>query len=201
MADFNYINVSDFECTGMITKSCDLPKLCIAIDEALIFDLEHTLCFDFIHGVLEQWETLPTDSSELTEDQTLYRDLIEGSTYRDCSGRLKRHLGIKKLWIYYAYAKYLIINAHNDSPNGLVTKQNDWSMPVPLKELNELSAKYRNMAKETLENVREYLCLNKEIFTNFDDCGCQLSCGCEGVCSCAGKPKRITGFSFRSVRK
>ena len=83
----------------------------------------------------------------------------------------KRHLGIKRVWIYYAYAKYLIINAHSDTPNGLVNKQNEWSMPVPLRELNDLSNKYKNMGRETLQNLREYLCINKEIFPKFDACG------------------------------
>lgn len=201
MADINYISPSDFECVGILTKSCDLPKLCIALEESRIFDLEPALCFDFLLGVLEQWQELPVDpEDEHTADQRLYRDLIYGGTYRDCSGNLRRHLGIKRLWIYYAYSKYLLLNPVNDTPNGAVHKQNDWSVPLTIEELNSLSARYRNMAKETLKNIMEYLCLNKINFANFDDCGCQLSCGCMGSCSC-GKPKKITGFKFKSIRK
>ena len=196
MSDYIFLQPSDFGCVGLITKSCDISKLCIAINESKEFDMEPIFCYDFFDEVLTKWKNLP--ESDLSEEDQNYKNLIYGSTYLS-NGKTKKHLGIKKLWTYYAYAKYVVINAHNDSPNGLTTKQNDWSMPVPLKEINSISARYSNMAKETLLNIKEYLCLNKEKFSKFDDCECRLQCGCTGACSCDGKPKRISGFKFRSV--
>ena len=194
------LNKSDFSCVGMVTASCDLQKLCIAVEEAKLFDLEPVLCFGFLTDIFAKWEALPTDpSAELTPEQQQTYDLINGSTYL-VGSQTKRHLGIKRVWIYYAYAKYLIINAHSDTPNGLVNKQNEWSMPVPLRELNDLSNKYKNMGRETLQNLREFLCINKEIFPKFDACGCTLSCGCIGACSC-GSPIKLSGFRYRSVKK
>ena len=199
MSDFIYLQPVDFSCVGIVTKSCDNAKLKIAIDESKEFDMEPIFCYDFFDDILKKWSDLP--ENDLTEEQQNYKDLIYGSTYLDANGKTKKHLGIKKLWTYYSYAKYVVINAHNDSPNGLTSKQNDWSMPVPLKEINTISARYSNMAKETLINIKEYLCLNKEKFPKFDDCECSLQCGCIGACNCDGKPKRISGFKFRSVSK
>lgn len=198
MSDYIFLQPSDFGCVGLITKSCDISKLCIAINESKEFDMEPIFCYDFFDEVLTKWENLP--ESDLSEEEQNYKNLIYGSTYLS-NGKTKKHLGIKKLWTYYAYAKYVVINAHNDSPNGLTTKQNDWSMPVPLKEINSISARYSNMAKETLVNIKEYLCLNKEKFSKFDDCECRLQCGCTGACNCDGKPKRVSGFKFRSVSR
>ena len=199
MSDFIYLQATDFNCVGIVTKSCDNAKLNIAIDESKEFDMEPIFCYDFLDDILKKWSDLP--ESNLSEEQQNYKDLIYGSTYLYANGKSKKHLGIKRLWTYYAYAKYVVINAHNDSPNGLTTKQNDWSMPVPLKEINSISARYSNMAKETLINIKEYLCLNKEKFSKFDDCECRLQCGCTGTCNCEGKPKRVSGFKFRSVGK
>ena len=198
MSDYIFLQPLDFGCVGLITKSCDISKLCIAVNESREFDMEPIFCYDFFEEVLTKWENLP--ESDLSEEEQNYKDLIYGSTYLS-NGKTKKHLGIKKLWTYYAYAKYVIINAHNDSPNGLTTKQNDWSMPVPLKEINTISARYSNMAKETIANIKEYLCLNKEKFSKFDDCECRLQCGCTGACNCDGKPKRVSGFKFRSVSR
>ena len=198
MSDYIFLHPTDFSCVGLITKSCDNAKLCIAVNESREFDMEPIFCYDFFEEVLTKWENLP--ESDLSEEEKNYKDLIYGATYLS-NGKTKKHSGIKKLWTYYAYAKYVVINAHNDSPNGLTTKQNDWSMPVPLKEINTISARYSNMAKETLINIKEYLCLNKEKFSKFDDCDCRLQCGCTGVCNCDGKPKRVSGFKFRSVGK
>ena len=197
MSDFIYLQATDFNCVGIVTKSCDNVKLNISIDESKEFDMEPIFRYDFLDDILKKWSDLPENT--LTEEQQNYKDLIYGSTYLDANGKTKKHLGIKRLWTYYSYAKYVVINAHNDSPNGLTSKQNDWSMPVPLKEINTISARYSNMAKETLVNIKEYLCLNKEKFPKFDDCVCSLQYGCIGACD--GKPKRISGFKFRSVSK
>ncbi|MGL5233753.1 MAG: hypothetical protein ACRC8Z_03220 [Empedobacter falsenii] len=186
----NYIKQSDFDCVGLVAKHCDLSKLCIAINESETFDLVPLFCFDFVSDVLRHW----------TDTSGKYYDLINGGNYTDDSGRTHQNLGLKKVWIYYAYARYVLINQINDTANGTVRKQNEWSVPTPLKEVNDISNKYRNMGKYAFESVQEYLCTKKNDFPKFDDCGCVKTCGCSGKCNC-GKTKKITGFKFSTVRR
>lgn len=198
-----YIKPIDFNCVGVVTASCNLNKLCISIDDALTFDLEPLLCTSFLYDILDKWRALialPVEEP-IPDELKLWNSLIFGDTYTNCNGKLQRHLGIKRLWIYYAYANYVILNPFDDTPNGLAYKSNEFSMPVPIKDLNGLSTTYKNKAFEAYKNIKEFLCLHKDNFLTFDACECQLSCGCVGTCSC-GSTKRVgTGFKFRTVKK
>ena len=205
----NYISQSDFDCVGLVAKHCDLQKLCIATEEAKTFDIIPLFCFDFVQDVLDNWnisETLPDPTEENPDniipnpDFEKYQKLICGGTYEDSSGTLQQNLGLKKVWVYYSYARYKLINQNNDTANGTVGKQNDWSIPTPLKEVTDISNKYRNMGKHAFESVLDYLCENKDDFQKFDDCNCRKKCGCSGKCTC-GKTKKMTGFKFSTVRK
>lgn len=205
----NYISQSDFDCVGLVASHCDLKKLCIATEESKIFDLIPLFCFDFVNDVLENWNISPTlpEPTEENPENTIpnpefekYQKLICGGNYTDSSGKLQQNLGFKKVWIYYAYARYVLINQINDTANGTVAKQNDWSIPTPLKEVTDISNKYRNMGKHAFESVLDYLCENKDDFPKFDDCNCKKKCGCSGKCSC-GKTKKITGVKFSTVKK
>ncbi|CAA7195455.1 DUF6712 family protein [Chryseobacterium potabilaquae] len=191
----NYLHASEFSCVGLIASHCDLSKLCIATEEAKIFDIIPLFCFDFVDDVLAHW------NMELTNpDYEKYATLICGGSYLDSYGKTQLNLGFKKVWIYYSYAHYLLLNQFNDTANGAVKKQNEWSLPTPLKEVNDFSNKYRNMGKEAFQSVKDYLCQNKSSFPKFDDCHCRLSCGCNGKCSC-GNTKKMSGFKFSTIRK
>lgn len=201
--DFNYIKNTDFACVGMVTASCDYKKLCIAIDDALIFDVEPLLCTSFVLDILSKWQeinNLPV-GSDIPEPLKLWNSLINGSEYANCNGKLQRQLGLKRLWVYFAYAGYVILNPFDDTPNGLKYKTNEFSMPVPIKDLNGLATSYKNKGIEAFKSIKDFLCLNKEFFTNFDACDCHLNCGCVGSCSC-GSTKRVgTGFRMRNIKK
>lgn len=190
----NYILQSDFDCVGLVASHCDLQKLCIATEESEIFDIIPLFCFEFVQDVLDNWNLEPTDPNF-----EKYRNLICGGSYT-ANGKLQQNLGFKKVWIYYTYARYMLINQINDTANGAVRKQNDWSVPTPLKEVNDISNKYRNMGKAAYESLMNYLCANKEIFPKFDSCNCKLSCGCSGACKC-GKTKKLTGIKYSTVGK
>ena len=202
MNNFTYIKSVDFECTGMVTASCNLNKLCISIDDAFTFDVEPLLCTGFITDILAKWnEIINLDGAEVPENLQKWYSLIFGDQYYNCNGKIQRHLGIKRMWIYYAYANYILLNPFDDTPNGLKYKTNEFSMPVPIKDLNGLSISFKNKAIETYKNIKEYLCINKDYFTTFDACDCHLSCGCVGTCNC-GSTKRVgTGFRFKSIKK
>lgn len=197
-----YISPSDFSCVGAVTKSCNYDKLCTAIERALLFDVEPLLCYDFMSVILEKWALiLAIPSGDPIPPELLsYNSLIFGGEYITCKGKKARHLGVKKLWIYYAYGWYVLINPQDDTPNGLTYKTNEFSTSVPIKDLTVTSNTYRSMAIEIYKNIKEYLCLNKDLFTNFDSCDCHLDCGCTGACGCGGT-KKITGFRYKTIRK
>lgn len=190
-----YLKVSDFECVGLLAKHCNLSKLCIAAEEAKNFDMIPLFCFDFVKDILDNWNLENTDPNF-----EKYKDLICGKNYSDCNGKLQQNVGFKRIWVYYTYARYILVNGFNDTANGFVQKQNEWSMSTPLKELNDFSNKYRSMGSVYYENMLGYLCQNKELYPAFDNCKCKLSCGCTGKCSC-GKTKKLTGFKFKTVKK
>ncbi|RMZ60076.1 hypothetical protein D1632_10835 [Chryseobacterium nematophagum] len=190
-----YIDQSDFNCVGLVAQHCDLKKLCIATEEAKAFDVIPLFCFEFIHDILNHWDQ---ESDEV--DFQKYQDLICGTAYTNAHGKLRENMGFKKVWVYYSYARYLLINQFNDSANGTVKKQNEWSISTSHEEITDLSNKYRRMGKQAYESVLEYLCSHKELFPQFEDCHCKLSCGCSGKCSC-GKTKKMTGFKFSTIRK
>lgn len=197
-----YIKPIDFSCTGMVTASCNYNKLCISIDDAFIFDIEPLLCTGFMTDVLEKWQVIiNTPDGLVIPGMEKWKDLIFGSNYTDCNDKIQRHLGIKKLWIYYAYSGYVLINPFDDTPNGLRYKSNEFSMQVPIKDLNSLSTSYRNKAVETYKNIKEFLCLNKDYFTTFDSCNCRLSCGCMDSCSCGNTKRVSSGFRYKSIKK
>lgn len=190
-----YINKNDFDCVGLVAQHCDLRKLCIATEEAKTFDIIPLFCFEFVNDVLSNWNLEPEN-----ENFQKYKDLICGGTYSDCNGKLQDNMGFKKVWVYYSYARYKLINQYNDTANGDVGKRNDFSIPTPLGDVTTISNKYRNMGKIAFDSVIGYLCTNKELFSKFDSCNCKLSCGCSGKCSC-GKTKKLSGFKFKTIKK
>lgn len=190
----DYLKVEDFRCVGIIAKHCDLEKLCIAIEEAKNFDIIPLFCYDFVNDVLENWNL-----EESNPDYSKYQQLICENTYQGCSGKSALNIGLKKVWVYYAYARYLLINGYNDTANGLVQKTNEFSLPTPLKEVTDFSNKYRKIGYEAYKSVHSFLCKNKADYPKFDSCNC-LDCGCTEKCTC-GKTKKLTGFKFSIIRK
>lgn len=198
----NIISQEDFDCIGQIAKHCDLPKLCIAINEAQDFDLAELFC-DFWDSILEineevedykqaliDFESCDEDCVEPTipENYDLKVNLICGGSYEGCNDKVKKHFGVKRILTYYAYSRYLIINEFNDTPNGQVSKTNNFSIPKPLKEIQNVADKYRNMGYESYKKTIGFLCVNREVFTDFNskDCG---TCKCGSDCDHSTKVK------------
>lgn len=188
-----YLSVKDFECVGVVAKHCNLEKLCIAIEQAKYFDLIPLFCYEFINDVFNNWGIPPDD-----EDFWKYRNLICETKYQSCNGKYALNMGLKKVWVYYSYARYLLINQINDSPNGAVRKENEWSIPIPLKEITDLSNQYREMGKEAFKSVRAFICRKKDEYTHFNTAECK-ECEC-GECR-GGRTKKITGVRYTTIRK
>lgn len=174
----------DFKLIGHVAKHCNWEKLNIAVQEAVLFDLKPLIC-DMFFEVEAEWEEEEQDEK--------WDELINGSKFTSCNNSTREHLGLKNLLAYYSYSRYLIINSSDDTPNGLVEKTNQFSIPKPLKEIYAYSNRYRNMAKEIWKNIEMFICLNKDDYPNADLCNCK-SCGCNGCC---GTKTNTRGFGIK----
>lgn len=192
------LNKTDFNCVGDVAKHCDLPKLCIAEDEAIIFDLGGLFC-DFLNEIKSIWKEVDEYDADnellIPENYEVKKSLIYGGNFVGCNNSTSTHLGVKRTLIYYAYSRYLLINGFNDTPNGSVTKQNEFSIPKPLKEVESFSDKYRNMGYESYKQTLNFLCHNRDVFVDFNHKDCvKCGCGCE---SCSGRTK-AKGFGLKT---
>tara|TARA_R110000796_G_scaffold120506_1_gene234644 strand:+ start:18368 stop:18925 length:558 start_codon:yes stop_codon:yes gene_type:complete len=178
------ITSADLIGLGIISNHCDTKKLQIAVNEAVQFDLRNLLG-NLFFLVNENW------------DQTspgIYFDIVEPKNYTNCSGYETTHVGLKKVLAYYSYSRYILINSFNDTPNGLVEKSNNFSIPKSLDELQSFSSKYRNMGLEDYRLVEAYILLNSATYPSYNTT-CAKPCGCNGTC---GKKTTNKGFGIRS---
>ncbi len=181
------LNQQDFTCVGQLATHCDNAKLCIAVDEARIFDMQPLLC-ELFPEVVEHWD----------DETEPWSTVINGGTYTGCGGKQREMLGVKRVFTYFAYARYVMLNGWNDTPNGSVQKTNQWSIPKPLAEVESYSNKYRGFGFKAWKGVENYLCLNREEFPNFNPKACK-GCGCnEG---CEGSSNKGYGSRARNLTK
>ena len=182
---------SDFNKIGNIAKHCDLEKLAIAENEAILFDLAQLFC--------ENWSEIETIFEEVnngSEDADKI-NLIEGGVYLGCNGKDKKHSGVRDILTYYTYARYVIINGYSDTATGLKTKTDTFTMPVPLKELEQFADKYRNMGLIIFDQVQNYLCKSKSVFTWYKG---ECNCGCSDG-KCDGTKAKGFGFKSKNITK
>lgn len=201
MSRNQYISPPDFKTVGIVANTCNFDKLNQAIEEALQFDLIHVFGYGFIKLLLDNWEVQNTGDN--VKDQ-IVKLIIEGGEYIIPDSNPKKvcsFQGVKKIWLYYAYSKYVHINQFDDTPTGLKYKVSQFSEGVGMKELTSLSNKFKNMAKDVQDHTKEFLCRYKDYIPEYDSCGCQLSCGCIGACSCEGRHRKLTGFRLKTAEK
>jgi len=198
----------DYVCIGVIAKHCDNTKLCVAENQSLEFDLPGLYC-DFWTTVLDIWNEINAYRIYLAECETdpdcitppteptnydLKVKLIFGGEYATCNGKTRKQGGVKKVITYYSYARYVMTNVFNDTATGLVQKTNEFSIPIDPKALKDLSNEYRNFGFITFNETINFLCANKDSFTDFDSCECK-GCGC-GSEKCGGT--KAKGFGIRT---
>lgn len=201
---------SDYIAIGILANHCDLSKLKIAENEAYEFDLPVLFC-DFWDELSEIYVEVETYIEELVaceadpdcetppvtpEDYTQKYNLIYGGNYTGCNGKNRSHKGVKKMLIYYSYARYIVLNGFNDTATGFKAKTNDFSLPIPLKELNDFSDKYRSMGLSIFKGIVGYMCANTEYF-DWNDC---KKCGC-GTEKCGGITTKGYGFTGSNITK
>ena len=170
------LNRQDFHPFGQVAKHCNLEKLEIAINEAIQFDLKPLLC-DLFFDVDANWG----------DTEGIWYDIIQPLEFEGCNDKPKSHQGLKIVLTYYAYARYVLINNFDDTPNGGVNKTNEWSIPKPYADLKTVAERYRNMGYDLWKEVEMYICLNSDVYTDADfDCE---PCGCNGKCHSRTKNK------------
>lgn len=202
------LDQQDYTCIGIIAKHCDNSKLCVAERQAMDFDLKPLYC-DFWIDILTIWDEIIAYRAEVAacdinpecttppvepENYDYKVNLIFGGEFTVCNGKKSTHAGVARVLTYYSYARYVMLNGFNDTATGLVQKTNEFSIPIDQKSLKDLSDQYRNMGFATFNETINYLCTNKDVFSDFtpDDCG-GFGCGSK---SCGGT--KAKGFGFRS---
>ena len=161
------------------------------IDERQNLDLPALLGNCFLEEVLENL------------DNDVYKPLLEGGIYV-VDSKKRRHFGIKRVLIHYAYAAYIYRGGMIDTPFSFVQKQSQDSIPVPIGELRNLHDENRKMAYDYWLMTYDYLCNNKDLFECFDDCDCPVTCdGCEDGCSaCSDRtPNNTRGYRIKVISK
>lgn len=158
------IGFDDFNCIADVATHCDIDKLCHHITEAQEVHLSKKI----------GWELMEDIIANLSADN--YKDLLCGSSFEYC-GKKEKHFGLKRVLVYYSYALYKYSGNYIDTAYGTVYKSVEDSVPVDDNILTKIRNEYFNLANEYWKNVEKYLCLNKDIFTSFDDCNCSCNCG------------------------
>lgn len=179
------VTQEDFACVGDIAVNCDQKKLCIAINDAMDFDLRPLLC-DFFNEAFAVWDEVQAyqDAVKACEEDpecetppvepVNYAEklmLICGGDFYGCNSATNHHLGLKKLLLYYSYARYLPKNGYNDTPTGVMVKTNEFAMSAPLKEVQAIADEYRTKGYETFKGLASFICANHSLF-NSSSCTC-----------------------------
>lgn len=184
-----------YNCIGTVAQHCDSNKLCISENEASNYDLAELFC-DFWYEIeqieIEVQTYILDPELPIPDNYDEKYSLLFGGTFLDCDSKQRPFGGIYKILAMYSYSRYVILNGFSDTPNGVVTKTNEFSIPKTLKELETFADKYRNMGRIEFKRTQQFLCSNKTIF-DYDNCP-DNKCGC-GAKKCSGET-RAKGYGF-----
>ncbi len=137
-------------------------------------------------------------------EETPYKELFWGGIYV-VDGKKRRHYGINRVLIHYAYAAYVYRGGMVDTPFSFVQKASQDSIPVPIQELRNIHDENRKLAYKFWTMTYDYLCNNKELYECFDDCDCPNNCDGCGDANCKGckgkKPFNARGFRLKVISK
>lgn len=189
-----------YNCIGTVAQHCDSNKLCISENEASNYDLAELFC-DFWYKIeqidIEIQAYILNPELPLPENYQSKYNLLFGGTFLDCDNKPRVFGGVYKTLAMYSYSRYVILNGFSDTPNGVVTKTNEFSIPKSLKELETFADKYRNMGRIEFKRTQQYLCANKTIFA-YDDCP-KGKCGCGAKKCSEGTLAKGYGFKGRNI--
>ena len=190
----------DFDCIGQVAKHCDWNQLCVFIREQQNLSLLPKLG-QCLYSMILCWKAKEAGGEcDYTPDQlSTIENIFCGGKYEACDGTEKRHFGVKRMLVHYAYGAYIYRHGYQDTPIGVVQKTNQDSLPAPLNELRNINKEHRNNAEYYWEMTKDYLCTLKDV-DPFGKCICD--CGCSCTCRhCQGKTKQNRGVSFGNISK
>ena len=153
------VGLDDFKNKVDLHTDCDIDRLTPHIKEAQDIHISNKIGWELLIAILEN----PTDAR--------FTELLCGSVFEYC-GKTYKHYGLKCVLVYYSYGIYKYLNNYVDQSYGTVYKQVADSVPVDNDILTKIRNQNFNLANEYWENVKLYLCANKEDFTEFDTCNC-----------------------------
>ena len=99
------------------------------------------------------------------------KGLMEGGTYTDCSGNLRTNPGLKTVFVYLFWMRYVYEINFVDTPTGVVAKTRTDSEQLSMGHLNNLSGQYETMAMNYFESVKGYIMANRGQYPLFCGCG------------------------------
>lgn len=192
-----------YSCIGVVAKHCDLNKLCIAENEATTYDLSELFCdywldIEAINNEIIAYDNAPEPKPTKPDNYDLKKELLNGGFYLDCQQKKRPFEGIYSIFARYAYSRYVMLNGFNDTPNGVVQKTNEFSIPQDDKALSRFADKYRNMGLISFQRTVRFICQNTGIF-NYDKCPTD-KCGC-GSDKCGGTKAKGYGFRSSNINK
>ncbi len=177
---------SDFDCVADISCNCDINTMCKFVREA-----QETLLHKHIG-----WALL----DELLQNPDKHKDLLCGSTFCHCN-KTEKHFGLKRVLVFYSYGLYALRGSVQSQAHGMVQKLVQDSVPLNIKDLNQIKKENFQLAQEYWTGVEKYLCANRDKYAYYGvyDCGCGGKCGCDG--SSAGNGHDDSNIGTARIRK
>ncbi len=176
---------SDFDCVVDVTFVCNIDNMCKFIREA-----QETLLVKHTGwGLLDK----------VLSNRDDYEELLCGSTFKYC-GRIEKHFGLKRVLVFYAYGLYALRGSVQSGLHGMVHKLTEDSVPLDIKDLNQIKKENFQLAQEYWIGVEKFLCSkkNEEKYKDFDfsNCGCK-GCGKDDTDSVIGKSRIRKVVTFK----
>lgn len=94
--------------------------------------------------------------NKLVASPTDYDELLNGGAY-ELNGQSYINYGLKKVIVYFSYARYMMFGAVTDTPFSTVLKTNENSQPVDASTKKSIYTMNRDSAYQVWENVKNYL--------------------------------------------
>lgn len=151
------ITLNDLVARHGVSSNTDFNKIIRRhVIDAQELDLRPLLGEHFYIDVLSNW----------AETADLWADLVNGSTY-EYKGKNYQQPGLKYVVELLTMARYKGTAPIQDTPSGLVFKNNEYSERVDAKILAREEARSRANAEAYFVRVREYLDRNENLYENW----------------------------------
>ena len=172
----NYDSINKIKPVSKNNKS----KIEQIIKEVEDFEIEQLLGDALFQDVVNNYVDITINTAH-THD--IWNDLVDGCAFTNKEGKILKHNGLKNIITYLVYAEYVIEASISDTFSGIVEKTRTDSQQVSRATLENLRNKNREIGFNYYKLTREFLEINKDIYTNFNIC----------------KEKRVNNFNVTSI--